>query len=546
MTVSRARTSEYAWLEAPRARADGRRADRGRPLRAAPAAVRALRRAADRRRRRLVRHDAGRASDDPVLYSIGRVAGWIVEVGADLPRARVPARPAGDRIDRALVWAGAALVAGCSTCRRRSWSSSTRSPSPWTSCDAGLPRQRVHGGRLRAGVRRRRRPPAAGAAHRRSSSPRSPLRLASRIRRASPLTAPRARARAGRRDLPPGRLALAIIGAPDRARLARPRGRGLADRARGPADWRSRSCVGLVRWRLFIAAATQRLAARLRAHPASRRPAGRARRGLRRPVARDRLLARRRRGALGRRRRAGPWRSRRPGPAAAVDRGRATASGWSRRSSTTPRSATTARSSTRATSYAVITLDNHRLSAQTSSLLREVLRVARPHPGGRRRRAPADRARPARRRPATARRAADQARARRRADRRRRRRARRAAARAGRRGRAGARRGPLAGARHLSRRRWPIAAWSQALRVGGAADAAADDGPRRRRRALPARGRERRVLLLPGGAAERGQARPRRDRRRRRALRRRRAADRGPRRRRGLRRGRRRRPASGW
>ena len=71
-----------------------------------------------------------------------------------------------------------------------------------------------------------------------------------------------------------------------------------------------------------------------------------------------------------------------------------------------------------ATSYAVMTLENHRLSAQTSSRARGA-RVAGAHPGRGGRRAPADRARSARRCAAAARRPADRARARRREDRRR-------------------------------------------------------------------------------------------------------------------------------
>ena len=143
-------------------------------------------------------------------------------------------------------------------------------------------------------------------------------------------------------------------------------------------------------------------------------------------------------------------------------------------------------------------------------------RVALAHPGRRGRRAPADRARPARRRAAAARRPAHQARAGRRADgrraRERRRRRRRAApARRRRRGRPGG--GPLARARDLP----GVARRSRARRGparGGAPQRASDHGPGRRHPAPLARGRERRVLLLPGGAPERGEARRGRDRRR--------------------------------
>ena len=68
-----------------------------------------------------------------------------------------------------------------------------------------------------------------------------------------------------------------------------------------------------------------------------------------------------------------------------------------------------------ATSYALMTLENHRLVGADVVAAARGARVARAHPGRRGRRAPAHRARPARRRAAAARRAAHQARAGRRA-----------------------------------------------------------------------------------------------------------------------------------
>ena len=111
--------------------------------------------------------------------------------------------------------------------------------------------------------------------------------------------------------------------------------------------------------------------ARLRAHPGPGDLRAALAEAFDDPALDDRLLARRRRRALGRRRRragraavgrAGRCRHRDPRrrPAGRRDRPRRRAA------------RTTARSSTRATSYALMTLDNHRLSAQTSSLLREV------------------------------------------------------------------------------------------------------------------------------------------------------------------------------
>ena len=159
-----------------------------------------------------------------------------------------------------------------------------------------------------------------------------------------------------------------------------------------------------------------------------------------------------------------------------------------------------------ASAYAIMALDNHRLSAQTTSLLREVqdsrARI-QSSADDERRRIEHDLHDGAQQRlvalriklELAAEGAGDGQRARR-----------RSAAGARRRGRRGARRGPLARARHLPRAACRPRPRRGAAR-GRAARRAADDGARRRGPPLLAAGRERRVLLLPGGDAERREAR---------------------------------------
>ena len=264
--------------------------------------------------------------------------------------------------------------------------------------------------------------------------------------------------------------------------------------------------VGILRWWVFIARSTQRLVGEAARPPHPRGPAARARRGVRRPAARDRVLARRRRGPLGRRGRppARPPRPRGSRRDRGADGDRLVAAIVHDAALQDDRAFVDT-----ATSYAVMTLDNHRLSAQTSLLLRAVCesrariqtaadderrRIERDlHDGAQQRSSrcgssssspPSGRATgtpsgAASRRPAPARR----------------------------RRRGGPRGGPLARARHLPR----------ALADHGLVEGAARRRrcgtrfPPRSSRRHPsplARGRERRVLLLPGGAPERGQARP--------------------------------------
>ena len=380
-------------------------------------------------------------------------------------------------------------------------------PAPWTSCDAELPGERVHGQRVGAGRHRGRRAPAARDPHDRCSSRRSPCgsRSASAARPASraarsrpcwPWRASAARPSAG-----------SSSGGGSRPSPRRRRGVGVAAHARGAADGarvprRPRALVGVHR----------------PLDPAAR---GEAARPLRPPRTCGSRSPRR---STTRR-----WRSC-TGSATARDTG-ATRTG----TALDPPSAAPGRAVTKildgdrlvaaivhdaalqddrafidtATSYALMTLDNHRLSAQTSSLLRAV-RESRARiqaaADDERRRIERDLHDGAQQRLVALRIKLELAAERTSDGTRERRRGRRRAAPARRRRRGGARGGALARARHLSR----VARRSRARRGaarGGAPQPAAHDGPRGRRPAPLARDRERRVLLLPGGAPERGQAR---------------------------------------
>ena len=479
------------------------------PLRAAAAAVRALRRAAGRRGLRLVPHHAGERRGRDALQHRAASSGWVFEPLLIYLLLAFPTGRLDSRLDRALVWIAVVLVL---VLYLPTALLVERYPVPSPVDDAATPAVPANAfmvsGSEPAVIEDLVRPLreiltialfAAVA-----------VRLAQRIRGATPPHAPRARARAGRRVLS--------------LRGLRRRPPRAAARARRPASSTSSvwllalavplmAVAFLVGPRALVAVhrrSTQRLAARLRAHPTPEDLRARARRGVRRSVADDRVLARRRRGALGRRGRAparsagGRARSRRDGdrrrrPPGRGDRPRRRAA------------RTTARSSTRRRRYALMTLDNHRLSAQTSSLLRAV-RESRARiqaaADDERRRIERDLHDGAQQRLVALRIKLELA-AERTGD----------GHGNGAEGAAvlrglggdvedGARGGPLAGARHLSRvARRPRARRGAAR--GGAAQPASDHGPRGRRPPPLARDRERRLLLLPGGAAERGQARAR-------------------------------------
>jgi signal transduction histidine kinase len=203
------------------------------------------------------------SSDNDVLYSVGRVAGWIVEIGLVY---LVLAFPSGslDRYDRALV-GGIALVVGVLYLPTALLVEQYPTPSPWASCTADCPgnafmvlnEQPAFVDDVVRPLREALTVLIFAAAT---------LRLAGRIRHASHLL---------RRTLTPVlavaifRLCALTIGIAARQLVSdSPVTEVLA--------WLialalpALACgflVGLVRWRLFMAAAMQRLATRLRGHP---------------------------------------------------------------------------------------------------------------------------------------------------------------------------------------------------------------------------------------------------------------------------------------
>jgi signal transduction histidine kinase len=77
-------------------------------------------------------------SDDGVLYSIGRVSGWLVEVGLVYLMLAFPTGRLAGPVDRALFWAAAALVASLYV-PTALVAEQYPVPSLWTHCDAGCP-----------------------------------------------------------------------------------------------------------------------------------------------------------------------------------------------------------------------------------------------------------------------------------------------------------------------------------------------------------------------------------------------------------------------
>ena len=420
-------------------------------LRAAPAAVRALRRAAGPRRLRVVPHDAGeRRRRGALQRRAGRAAGWSSRCSIYL----LLAFPTG-RLERR-ARPGAGLGGGAARgdplpADGTAGRAATRCPTPPTSCTAGCPENAfMVGGRSRRFIEDVVRPLrevitialfAVVAVRLAQRHPRrEPRSRAAPSRRCSPSRASAARPSAPRSWVVASRrtpASLEVVDVAARARRA----------AAGGRVPRRASCAGGCSSHARPSGSPRRL----HAHPSPE--------DLRTALADafdDPALEIRYWLGDGQ----GHWGDADghplDPPAAAAGRGRdrdrATASGSSRRSSTTPRCEDDRAFIDTATTYALMTLDNHRLSAQASVAAARGARVARAHPGRRGRRAPADRARPARRRAAAARRAAHQARARRRAH---------DGGHAngaegaavlrglGGRGRGGARGGPVARARHL-------------------------------------------------------------------------------------------------
>jgi signal transduction histidine kinase len=77
-------------------------------------------------------------SDDELLYSIGRVAGWIVEVGLVWLILAFPSGKLSARNDRWLVWAAAGIVIWLYL-PTALMADTYPVPSPYTSCDGGCP-----------------------------------------------------------------------------------------------------------------------------------------------------------------------------------------------------------------------------------------------------------------------------------------------------------------------------------------------------------------------------------------------------------------------
>ena len=280
-------------------------------------------------------------SENAALYSSGRVAGWIVDLGITYLVLSFPSGRLVTRRDRVIVGSIAAVV-GFLFLPTALLADQFPMPSQWTSCDAACPANAfmvvgvepafvedvlrpVRGAARRRPVRRRHR--GRRAPHARNHAPDAADARAGHVRRSLPARHVRRDARRAARG----------------AGLGRGRGRALAARAHASPDGarvpdRPRPLAPVHR---RGDAAARRPAA---GASGARGPPGGARRRLRRSLARDRLPGRRRQ--LGRRlRRAGdgPGRGRRR---SLPDRPCSTASAASPGSSTTRRSATTVRSST--------------------------------------------------------------------------------------------------------------------------------------------------------------------------------------------------------
>ena len=106
------------------------------------------------------------ASENAVLYSSGRVAGWIVDLGITYLVLSFPSGRLVTRRDRVLVGSIAAVV-GVLFLPSALLVDQFPVPSQWTTLRRGVPGQRVHGRRRRARVRRGCPAAGAGAARRR-------------------------------------------------------------------------------------------------------------------------------------------------------------------------------------------------------------------------------------------------------------------------------------------------------------------------------------------------------------------------------------------
>ena len=235
-------------------------------------------------------------ADDSTLYSIGRVAGWMFEPLLIYLLLAFPTGRLDSGFDRALVWIAVVLVVVLYL-PTALLVEAYPVPSPWASCDASCPGNAFMVSGSEPGVIEDLVRPlrefmtiALFAA--------VTVRLALRIRGSTRLM---------RRALAPVLAVACFRCAVFAATLL---GRRLAPES-GVLDvavWLLALTVpltavaflaGLARWWVFIARSTQRLAATASRAPHPRGSAARARRGVRRSVAGDRVLAGQRRGTLG-------------------------------------------------------------------------------------------------------------------------------------------------------------------------------------------------------------------------------------------------------
>jgi signal transduction histidine kinase len=204
------------------------------------------------------------SSSLPVLYSTGRVAGWVMELGLAYLVLAFPAGRLRGRADRLLVGAGALMLVALYL-PTVLIVEAYPVPAPWTSCDGGCPDNAfMVAASQPAAVDDVVRPlrellTAALLAA-------VAVRLAHRGRVATPLA---------RRVLAPvlivAALRLATFAVAIAGRWERPDAQivevAMWVLALGPALVAGGFLIGFARWRLFIATAMQRLASRLQTHP---------------------------------------------------------------------------------------------------------------------------------------------------------------------------------------------------------------------------------------------------------------------------------------
>ena len=308
-------------------------------------------------------------SRDPVLYSTGRVAGWAMEVGLVYLVLAFPTGELRARVDRLLV-AAAAVVVLVLYLPSVLVTESYPVPAPWTSCHSGCPENAFMVTASEPAVVEDLVRPLREALVVLIFAAAS-LRLAQRIRGATPLMR-----RVNGPVLAVASIRLAAFAATIVGRQLWPDAAVVEAAtwllALGPPLLAGAFLLGLVNWRLYIGAAMQRLAARVRTHPGPEDM----RDALAEAFGVPSLVVVYRFGGAHGRWGDGAGRPIRPPPAGS---GRCLTEV---RDGDEPVAAIIHDAALRddrafidsATSYAVMTLDNHRLSAEASALLEEVSR----------------------------------------------------------------------------------------------------------------------------------------------------------------------------